>query len=94
MKLIISNFKNIKIIYNDRLIIIKFIYISIIKLILEVFGAGGAIWGFSDILNLRNQTNIFIWRIICLIITFIFLIIFIFNRINDYKNKKKCLLIY
>jgi hypothetical protein len=32
------------------------------KLVLEVFGGGGAIWGFSDACGLRHASNHWFWR--------------------------------
>ncbi|KAL7460295.1 hypothetical protein ACHAXS_000757 [Conticribra weissflogii] len=32
------------------------------KLILEVFGSAGAIWGFSEVIGLRVPTTIWFWR--------------------------------
>lgn len=32
------------------------------KLVLEVFGGGGAIWGFSEVLTLRNEHTVWFWR--------------------------------
>merc|ERR1711935_222436 len=32
------------------------------KLVLEVFGGGGAIWGFSEVLTLRNAHTVWFWR--------------------------------
>lgn len=32
------------------------------KLVLEVFGAGGAIWGFSEAIGLRTADTIWFWR--------------------------------
>ena len=32
------------------------------KLVLEVFGGGGAIWGFSEALGLRTSASVWFWR--------------------------------
>lgn len=32
------------------------------RLVLEVFGAAGAIWGFSEALTLRNSDTVWFWR--------------------------------
>lgn len=42
------------------------------KLVLEVFGGAGAIWGFSEALTLRNPDTVFYWRPIALFIGFVF----------------------
>lgn len=41
---------------------------------LEVLGAGGAVWGFSEMIGLRNEENWLFWRYISSIVTFIFFI--------------------
>ena len=47
----------------------------IVMLILEVFGAVGAIWGCSEVMTLRNPDNsVRIWRPILLSVGFVFLI--------------------
>lgn len=47
----------------------------IVKFILEVMGAAGAVWGFTEILTLRNpQINNLIFRQICMAIFGLFLI--------------------
>jgi hypothetical protein len=38
------------------------------KLILEVFGGAGAIWGFSEAIGLRHPDNIWFWRPIALFV--------------------------
>ena len=55
-----------------------FVYEALVKLVLEVFGAGGAIWGFSEVLTLRTSKNIHIWRHIASIIAILFFIRWIF----------------
>lgn len=42
--------------------VIDWFEILIAKLILEVFGAAGAIWGFSQIIMLRTEDTINFWR--------------------------------
>jgi hypothetical protein len=44
------------------------------KLVLEVFGGGGAIWGFSEVLGLRTTENWTLWRTIAMSIAFLFFI--------------------
>jgi len=43
------------------------------KIVLEVFGAGGAIWGFSEVLTLRNPETQEFWRLIALIVAVVFM---------------------
>jgi hypothetical protein len=42
------------------------------KIVLEVFGGGGAIWGFSEVLGLRTTENRDLWRTIAMFIAFLF----------------------
>lgn len=49
--------------------LINFLYVTFVKLILEVFGA---IWGTSEVLTLRNPDTQEIWRYISSIIGIIF----------------------
>ena len=58
------------------------------KLVLEVFGGAGAIWGFSEIITLRNAETIGTWRICALISGTIFLIRWIM-QITDYVREIK-----
>lgn len=47
------------------------------KIVLEVFGGGGAIWGFSEVCTLRNPETQEQWRLYAQIIAFIFFIRYI-----------------
>jgi len=42
------------------------------KLVLEVFGGGGAIWGFSEAVGLRVPPTVWFWRPCALTFGFIF----------------------
>jgi len=53
------------------------------KLVLEVFGGGGAIWGFSEVLTLRNPETQEFWRHNAQIAAFIFFVRFSL-QINDF----------
>ena len=65
---------------------INFFWVAFVKLILEVFGASGAIWGTSEVLTLRNPDTQEIWRYISSIIGIIFFIRFLFIQKKLYKN--------
>jgi len=55
------------------------------KIVLEVFGGGGAIWGFSEVLTLRNSDNADFWRPTAAIVGGIFF--YRFNlQIRDFVN--------
>ena len=43
------------------------------KLILEVMGGAGAVWGFSEVVGLRNESNWWFWRPVAKMIGLIFL---------------------
>ena len=49
-------------------------YTGFVKLVLEVFGASGAVWGFSEVLTLRNPDTVEFWRVISIGIAAIFMI--------------------
>lgn len=49
-------------------------YTGFVKLILEVFGASGAVWGFAEVLTLRNADTVEFWRWVCLIVALLFFI--------------------
>lgn len=57
------------------------------KLVLEVFGAAGAIWGCSEATTLRNSDNIGFWRPLALSVGIIFFIRWIF-QIRDYIQEQ------
>ena len=49
------------------------------KLILEVFGGGGAVWGFSEALGLRTSRTQEFWRVIALAVASVFLFRWLFQ---------------
>jgi len=53
------------------------------KLVLEVFGGCGAIWGFSEVLTLRNPLTQELWRFNALTVGFIFFIRYLM-QMKDY----------
>lgn len=59
------------------------------KLVLEVFGGGGAIWGFSEVMTLRNHENVWFWRPCAAVVGCIFFMRFILqiiDHITELKN--------
>lgn len=56
------------------------------KLVLEVFGGAGAIWGFSEALTLRTPDTVWFWRPCALFIGFIFFIRWT-KQIQDYLDE-------
>jgi len=52
------------------------------KLVLEVFGGGGAIWGFSEVMTFRNHDNVWFWRPFAFAIGCIFFARFILQIID------------
>ena len=63
-----------------------FIYESAVKLILEVFGAAGAVWGASEVVTLRNKDTQEEWRYISLAIGILFFIRYIDEQYNKFKE--------
>lgn len=61
----------------------------IVKLILEVFGAVGAVWGFSEIVTLRNHETTKIWRPIALAVGVVFLVRWLVHSINFAKSERE-----
>lgn len=53
------------------------------KFVLEVLGGAGAIWGFSEVLTLRNPDTVQTWRVYALTVGFIFAIRFLL-QIKDF----------
>lgn len=60
------------------------------KLILHVFGSGGAIWGFSEALNLRTPSTIYFWRPTAILVSTVFFIrwaIQLCKRTNEVRKQ-------
>lgn len=53
------------------------------KLVLEVFGGAGAIWGFSEAIGLRSSSTIWFWRPCALLFGAVFFWRWIF-QMRDY----------
>tara|TARA_Y100001970_G_scaffold522_1_gene616 strand:- start:2392 stop:2643 length:252 start_codon:yes stop_codon:yes gene_type:complete len=66
----------------------QFYYNSFVKLILEVFGASGAVWGTSEVLTLRNSDTQNVWRCISSIVGFAFLVRFGITQRRTYLKLK------
>jgi hypothetical protein len=65
---------------------IRLIQIFSAKLVLEVFGAGGAIWGFSEAVTLRTPHTVWFWRPCAAIVGTIFFVRWIL-QIQDYMSE-------
>ena len=70
----------------DKKDFFNILYLSIVKLILEVFGASGAVWGFAEVLTLRNSETIEFWRWICVAVAIVFFIRYFFIMFTLIKN--------
>ena len=66
----------------------QFYYDSFVKLILEVFGASGAVWGTSEVLTLRNTDTQDVWRCISSVVGLAFLVRFGISRRRTYLKLK------
>jgi ABC-type multidrug transport system fused ATPase/permease subunit len=62
---------------------VRFYQIFSAKLVLEVFGGAGAIWGFSEVLTLRNPATTGLWRFNALTVGFVMFIRFLM-QMKDY----------
>jgi hypothetical protein len=62
---------------------LQFWQIFSVKLVLEVFGGAGAIWGFSEVATLRNPATQEMWRFNALTVGFILLIRY-FLQMKDF----------
>jgi hypothetical protein len=51
---------------------VRLLQIFSAKLVLEVFGGGGAIWGFSEAVGLRTDKTVWFWRPCALVIGALF----------------------
>ena len=68
---------------NNRAKLIRLLQIFSAKLVLEVFGGCGAIWGFSEAIGLRNTSNVWFWRAVALAVGTIFFFRW-FRQIQEY----------
>jgi len=50
---------------------------------LEVIGAGGAVWGFSEMIGLRDNENVLLWRVISVGVTILFLFRWIIVKTSE-----------
>ena len=66
--------------------ITRFSQIFAAKLILEVFGSVGAVWGFADIITIRTESNERFWRYSALAVGFVFFIRFVL-QIDAYLSE-------
>lgn len=69
-------------VYNNILIF----YVGFVKLILEVFGASGAVWGFAEVLTLRNSDTVEEWRYVCIVVAILFFVRYTVVMFNFTKN--------
>jgi len=57
-----------------RVIILQWYEMLVVKFVLEVFGATGAVWGFSEVVTLRSSDTNRLWRPIAIGIGVIYLV--------------------
>jgi hypothetical protein len=65
----------------------------LVKLVLEVFGGGGAIWGFSEACGLRNANTIWFWRPVALTVAFLFSIRWILQIQQAIEEKRRFIMV-
>ena len=68
-------------------ILIRWIDTFIVTLILEVFGAVGAVWGFSEIVTVRNPETNKVWRLISAAVGLVFLVRWIIHLIKFVQSE-------
>jgi hypothetical protein len=78
----------------DHWWILSFVCTYATKFILEVFGGGGAMWGFSEACGLRTPANsVWFWRPIALSVSFLFGLRWLYQLYYDlettYTSKNK-----
>lgn len=72
----------------DQRRFIECVQIFSAKLVLEVFGGGGAIWGFSEAVGFRVPSTVWFWRPCALVVGMIFFVRWI-RQIQDYLVEMK-----
>ena len=72
--------------------LIRLLQIFSARLILEVFGGAGAIWGFSEAVGLRVTSTIWFWRPVALTVGVIFFCRWV-GQIQDYLMEENIQLI-
>jgi len=66
---------------------LRFYQIFSARLVLEVFGGGGAIWGFSEVITWRNPSTQETWRFNAQVVGFLFFLRFLL-QVADYLKKQ------
>eukprot|EP00736_Rhodelphis_marinus_P005123 Rmarinus@m.29838 len=56
---------------------------ALLSFTLECFGAGGAVWGFSEIIGLRNDSNREFWQGMCKQVFYVSVVVFFFRHWRD-----------
>ena len=69
--------------------ILRWYEILVVELIIGVFGAVGAVWGFSEIVTLRNPETTKIWRPIAIGVGVIFLVRWILHLIIFIQSERE-----
>lgn len=64
----------------------KFLLVLVVKFVLEVFGAGGAVWGFCEVLTLRNPETNELFRKICVVVALVFFVRYLIVM-NRYRRR-------
>jgi len=65
------------------------VQIFLARLVLEVFGGGGAIWGFSEVITFRNPSTQEVWRRNAQIVGAIFFIRFLLQMLDFVQHKNR-----
>ena len=67
---------------------LHFAFECLVKLVLEVLGAGGAVWGASDLTLLRNEKNQEIWRKVALATGAVFFLRWVWYIVEHLRHKR------
>ena len=70
-----------------QIMLLRWIEAFIVTLILEVFGAVGAVWGFSEIVTVRNPETNKVWRSISAAVGLVFLVRWIIHLIKFVQSE-------
>ena len=74
--------------YTNRDKLIRLFQIFVAKLILEVFGGVGAIWGFSEVVGLRVPATVWFWRPCALTVGVMFFLRWV-SQMQEYIVEEK-----
>jgi hypothetical protein len=66
-------------------VLLEMIRIFLPKVVLEIFGSGGAIWGFFEVVGLRTPATVWFWRPVSLSVAGIYFVRWLL-QMNDHYH--------